>query len=357
MATNLNPLSSQFLYSSPIKWTDPFVATQTIRQQANQPVTNTVNKQPTYNQTPQVQGASAPVPTTSGITSVQEPTFSGPSQAEVDAAFNPQLDILNQQENYYRTQELPGTLADIETNRTKLQGELTDQRKQADIDSALQQNTLATNRQSALDDAYRVRNALAQQSRVRFGANSSAGMAVNDIANQETMRQQGGIERVYAGQLGELLNKQTQLYTYLSKRKTDIDDQAQGLIKEANNAFTRKLMEINAARGQVASAKAQMKMDLLAQTNAMVNNIKQAKFAAELQLTTWREQQEQALKMEYDNLNKSFVIDTSSNIFNPYQSSIDETTTMSQARPTQSSVLANAKGKNPLFNEDENPFA
>lgn len=125
------------------------------------------------------------------------------------------------------------------------------------------QTDLDNSKRSALAEAIRAYNALAQQRISRFGGGSSAGEAVGELANQEYFRQQGQTEQAFMReanklkmQMSEIAMKQKQYEDYL---ELDKQNQLTELKKELNNTLSKIQMERNATE----QAKSQMRINVI----------------------------------------------------------------------------------------------
>ncbi len=228
-------------------------------------------------------------------------------QIDYDALFQPGFQALQDQEKYLQDVEFPQASADIEKNRLKLNSELTDYETSAKTQTEADKTALTTSRDSALSDAVKSYNALRQQRNARFGSASSAGEAVGELAQQEFFRSQGNIQGTYQEQMGQIMQKASSLYTFLTKKKTEIDTEAQNLLTQARNELTKRLMDISAQKGMLEQAKSQAKIQALNDAINFSRNINQMKIAAQLELDTWKQQQEEVLKTNWQQLNQQAI--------------------------------------------------
>ena len=284
----------------------------------------------------------------------QVPT--GPSDDEINASYAPAFDVLNKQVDYLRNNELPAALGDIEKGRTKLQGELTEQEAATKAATDRETGILQQNKQSALDEAIRSFNILNQNLKSRFGGGSSAGVASSEIGQQEFYRQQGGISQSFQNQLGALLQKQTDLYLGINKYRQKINDDSQTQIDQAKRELENRLNALQSQMGMLESDKRQKKLAIIQDSVNFARQISAQKISAQLQLESYRQQTEIALKAQYDQLS-SQQIDTSSNVFSPYTKN-QYLTPASQTPQTQTPIrnLTRTKPEDDEISYFTNPF-
>ncbi|KKT31771.1 MAG: hypothetical protein UX04_C0002G0207 [Microgenomates group bacterium GW2011_GWF2_45_18] len=142
--------------------------------------------------------------------------------------------------------------------------------------SALDENQqdLDVNKRSALADAVRAYNALAQQRISRFGGGSSAGEAVGELANQEYIRQSHGTEQTYTREAGKIRQSITQLNLMQKNYEDQLALQEQealgGLKSELNNTLAR----IQGMRVETENARSQMRLSAIQDSISRQQNIK-----------------------------------------------------------------------------------
>lgn len=187
---------------------------------------------------------------------------SGPSQAEIDSAFNPLFDSLNTAEAGVRSgydEDVKGVDTrygtynkQYEDERGRLMGEATD--KQTDFNETLK---------SALSDAIKAYNALNQQRISRFGGGSSAGQAVGELAQQEYFKQQGNVQKEGVRGEREFAKEFANIGQFIAQKKSELDmwkEEALGTLKKNLNS---QLANIQMQRGETESAKAQARLSII----------------------------------------------------------------------------------------------
>lgn len=187
---------------------------------------------------------------------------SGPSQAEIDSAFNPLFNALNTAEAGVRSgydEDVKGVGSRYDTyskqyedERSRLMGEATD--KQTDFNETLK---------SALSDAIKAYNALNQQRISRFGGGSSAGEAVGELARQEYFKQQGNVQKEGIRGEREFAKEFANIGQFIAQKKSELDmwkEEALGTLKKNLNSA---LANIQMQRGETESAKAQARLSII----------------------------------------------------------------------------------------------
>lgn len=186
----------------------------------------------------------------------------GPSSDEVNAAFSPLFGALDQAESGVKSgydEDVKGVNSRYDTygkqyedERARLIGEAED--KQNDFNETLK---------SALSDAVRAYNALAQQKQARFGGGSSAGQAVGELAQQEYFRQQGNVQKEGVRGEREFAKEFNNIGTFIAQKKSELDmwkEEALGTLKKNLNTA---LSNIQMQRGETESAKAQARLSII----------------------------------------------------------------------------------------------
>ena len=186
----------------------------------------------------------------------------GPSQAELDAAFNPLFSALGNAESAVRS----GYESDVsgvgkrydtynkqyEDERSRLMGEATD--KQTDFQQTLK---------SALQEAVKAYNALQQQRTARFGGGSSAGEAVGELARQEYFKQQGNVSQEGVRGEREFAKEFANIGQFISQKKSELDMWKEDALGTLKKNLDSQLANIQMQRGETESAKAQARMSII----------------------------------------------------------------------------------------------
>lgn len=210
---------------------------------------------------------------------------------EIDNAYNPSFDYLNQAESAVRADH-PSALAEAESifnlNGATLGNQLTTGKQNLDT----QKGKATTTYENALADARRVHQEQQIGAQQRFGGSSSAGQAVSEIQAREQARQFGQTNRQYTDVVNEVEGKKVQLDKEYELGKMQLEQQKQTSIANATRDFQNKLLQISQNRAQIGQAKAEARLGALQQLRSEVFAIEQQnkQFAQTLDL-----QRQQAL--------------------------------------------------------------
>lgn len=200
---------------------------------------------------------------------------SGPSlddqlRREIDSQYSNTMNYLSQLEsnaNSDYTSALDMTKQSFDQAKTHSQQTYAQNQKVYDTN----QDEVNRATKSALSDAVRAYNALAQQRISRFGGGSSAGEAVGELANQEYFRQQGGIQETSLRNSREIQAARENLALIQKQFEDNLEleyqNEMSGLKKELNNTLAR----IQGMRVETENAKSQMRL------SAIQDNINRAR--------------------------------------------------------------------------------
>lgn len=208
------------------------------------------------------------------------------NEAYINSIYQPQEDYLNTVEQTYRNQ-LPGYQAEAQKNydvNAQLLGTSYGTTK-TDIANQESQGKRAT--EDALSKARRIFQEQQIGSQQRFGGSSSAGQAANELLARNLQTEQGQTQR----QAMDFQQKIGQLYSQAKQKYDDsmlqLEQQKQTALTQIQREFDQKLLEIANNRTQLASAKAQMRlqalMDLRNKTFAIQQQTQQFQQALALQ--------------------------------------------------------------------------
>lgn len=226
----------------------------------------------------------------------------GPSQEEIDAQFNPILDVYNQAESTLRGQ-LPGLIGEAEQQALASRGLLEGQRTSANqLLSGQEQQTRQT-QQSQTAQQRQILQELAQANQQRFGGASSAGLAAGELQGREFQRGVAGIGQ-NAQQAFQQIGEQRQAVDRdFQQGLQQLEVNKQQAVNQINRTFQDKLLEINARRGETQAAKAAARMEALQQLRnaAFQINVQRAQFQSQL------EQQRQANVSQLDTVQNSLL--------------------------------------------------
>lgn len=172
-----------------------------------------------------------------------------------------------------------GAAADIENIGTRVKnqsGQLDVQEGELMGETQISQNKFHEDLTSALQDAIRSYNALAQQGNARFGRGSSAGGAVGELAQQEFFRQQGGVQK--QGLSGDLQfeGEKTKIKNFVAKGKQDLDMYLNEATTEIQKGLRQTLADINSRRGDIETNKTRDRLSALQTAKETAQRVSEA---------------------------------------------------------------------------------
>lgn len=270
----------------------------------------------------------------SGGTSSSGGNGTGVSNQDLDSIFNPAFDSLNAQEDNLKNVDFPAAQAQIDQSTNELKSNLDTNKQQADQEFATQSSDLSSEKQSAFDQALQSYKQLQQKAGALYGGQSSAGGAANDILNQTYLQQQGGIEQNYAKTQRDLVNHQATVTQFVVSEKARLDQEHELQIKQANQQLKDALLQVEMSRNMLNSQKEAAKVDLVKQTVAQMQQYDAAKFTAQLNLDTWKKQQQYLIDNGLAQANSGAVDVTTNNPFNQQASAFDQYSTQGTGQPT-----------------------
>lgn len=215
---------------------------------------------------------------------------SGPSDEELNSIYNPIFSNLDQQQNVLESEKMKD-LGMLDQAQADAETALTKQRDANKTEFQASQDTLAKQKDSALSEAIRNYNALRQQSMSRFGSSSSAGLATNELANQEFIRQSGNTEQAAMAEIGKLVRQNTQANLFFDEEEARVRREAAAQKTEVSKQYTQALLAIETNRAMAQSEKAARKLAEKQRFNDAISAITNQVAANRLALETWKEQQ------------------------------------------------------------------
>ena len=217
-----------------------------------------------------------------GWKSIQAPT--GPSQEEIDAQFNPILDVYNQAESNLRGQQ-PGLIADAESQAALARTTLGNQKGVADTQLGNQYQQTQQQRDRQTGQQRQTLQELSIANQQRFGGASSAGLGASELQGREYQKNVFGIGQ-QAEQAFQVINqKKNEVLQEYNLGVQKLEANLATAKNQINRQFQDKLLEINARRGETEAAKAAARMEALQQLRnaAYQLDVSKAQFASQLQ--------------------------------------------------------------------------
>lgn len=231
---------------------------------------------------------------------------SGGGGVNLDEVFNPLFKSLEGQEGIANSQ-YSDALNQIASEQQLGINRLNTQKTDQETDFANDQTTFEQQRESAMREAVRYVNALKQQGAARFGGLSSAGMAVNDITNQEFLRNQGKIQQSFSDQIMKLSDNRAKFNRYMTDAFDQFNLQVETKKKEAQAELNSRLAQIRNTKYSLESQKAQAQIGEIQKHQANIDAINNQVVAAKIQLALWSYQADQMQKEQYSNLINNYV--------------------------------------------------
>src|SRR5258706_613649 len=218
----------------------------------------------------------------------------GSSDADLNAIYDPAMNTINGQESAYRAQYDPAKqaiesgysqgLAGINTQATDAYGNLDTQGKQVTQDQA-----------TAMANARQLYNELAQRNQSMFGSGNSAGQFANELLGRETQKQFGQTTTQTNNAKDAIALERSKVGQWVNDQTNTWNQKKQGALDQLQLSFTNGLQQINAQRGQLESAKAQARLDLLNQAKAQIQQIQAQDMNFQQQLALFQAQKEAQL--------------------------------------------------------------
>jgi len=187
---------------------------------------------------------------------------SGPSQGDIDAAYNPIFNSLNQVESSLRS-GYEGDVQGVDKRYGTYQKQYEDEGSKLTADATDRQSDFNATIRSALEDAVRAYQALDQQRLARFGSGSSAGGAVGELAKQEFFRQQGKTQQEGVKGEKEFAKEFANIGTFIAQKKADLDMWKEETLSELKKNLNSQLSNIQMQRGQTEANKAQARLSII----------------------------------------------------------------------------------------------
>jgi len=239
---------------------------------------------------------------------------SGPSQAEIDSAFNPIFDVLNKAEYNLRGQK-PGLISEAQQQAEASRQLLSNQRQTANDQLGTQTRDTNQARQSAVARQRQILQELSQANQGRFGGATSAGRAASELQGREFQRGVAGIDQNAQNAIQQIALQKNQVERDYQQGLKQLEVNRQKAVNDINRKFQDRLLEIDKQRGETESAKASARLNAVQELrNAVFQiNTQKAQFEADLQLQAQQ--------------NHQYLDDTASQIQNylaTSQSSVDQ---------------------------------
>lgn len=184
------------------------------------------------------------------------------AEEEINRSFGPQIQYLDEAKREFERlygEEEKG----IEERFAEETGRIPTARAREEQALGLQEQSIGRQVRSALDQAIRSYNALRQQRGARFGAGSSAGEAVGELAAREFARASGQIGERGVEATQQINLQKQRIGDFFTQKEKDLQLQKGEALKEANRLLQQGLLQISQNRSMTESAKAQLRLSLI----------------------------------------------------------------------------------------------
>jgi len=228
----------------------------------------------------------------------------GPSDAELNAAYNPIFDYLNQAEsgvrNLYNQQN-----ALYDTQAANRKSELATERNTANTKIAQQKSDAQQRKEDVITSSRRLYNELGMANRQRFGGATSAGQAASELQNVEFQRANASNEKSYQSTLREIGNQEMEVQSQYTLGLNRINEQLDQAKQSLYSDFQNNLLEISRQRASTEAEKASRKLNYLEQYRNQLFQLEVARQQSLQELDIWKQQQDYALAMYKQQLGAS----------------------------------------------------
>lgn len=230
---------------------------------------------------------------------MQSSVPSGPSDQELNSAYQPLMDYLGQAESALRS-DYPTYQNEINANYNTSKQQLDNSRMSGQNTLDSQMETANKSKLDAISEARRLYNELNMASQQRFGGSSTAGQASSEILGREFQRGSSRANEAY-GQLAKELNtKKFELDQNYQVSLQQLNDKKQSSLNEVQRSFQDKLLQINQMRANTESEKANRRLQALQDYRNQVYQVQLQNFQMVQQLEMMKAQSQ----MELENYGK-----------------------------------------------------
>lgn len=213
------------------------------------------------------------------------PQQQGISDQELNNAYNPIFDYLNQAEQSVRG-GYGGVQQDINSQYGVSQGTLDTSKQQGLSSLGTNEQKVQQTKEDAMSAARRLYNELIQGYGQRFGGSTSAGEAARVLAGNEAQRTMGGVNRDAGNNMAAIQQKKVEVEQNYNNQLMQLQSTRDQALNQANRDFQQKLLDISNTRASTASEKAQQKLSALQELRNQAYNIQlqNQQFAQQLAL-------------------------------------------------------------------------
>lgn len=266
------------------------------------------------------------------------PTYTGPSDQDLNSAYAPLFDVLSQAEKMLGT--------NYGTQKTNIEGQVATAKQLADEQKRVAGETIAQNdvlgakrKEDVISSARKLYQELQNANQQRFGGASSAGQAASELQGREFMSLSGKAQQGYSDLVKELNTKKLEVDNNYTLALQQLEDKKAAALADAQNNFQNALLQITQQKAGLESEKMQRKLSALETYKNQVQAVQQqqAQFAQQLQAAKYQsdlqiENYAQQLAMSKQGANQSLQ----NYISDPTLSAVLSPTTQNQISNTYS---------------------
>ena len=258
------------------------------------------------------------VPGTSTASPISSPSApSGPSDQELNEAYDPIFSYLNQAEDSLRSM-YPQAQQDIQGQYGVSQNTLDTSRGQNITALTGNEQKVQQTKEDAMSQARRLYNELLGGYNQRFGGATSAGEAARTLAGNEAQRTMGGVNRDFGNNMATIQQKKVEVEQGYQSGLMQLQQTRDAALNQAHRDFQQKLSDITRERATTANDKSIRKILALQEMRNQAYNIEiqNKEFAQQLAL------QKQSDTSNLDSMISKFNSSardgqTTANAFNP----------------------------------------
>lgn len=147
-----------------------------------------------------------------------------------------------------------------------------------------QRDESAKTQQSSESALTRTYNSLVQNISAKFGLGSGTGLAASEIIAQEMLRSKGDIRQTTQGTLQKIFDLETNALKQFNAGKQKVQEDVTIMMKELQDDYRGKMLEIATSRAMNEMAKSQARIDVLRDQENFMKQIQAYRIEAQIQL-------------------------------------------------------------------------
>lgn len=207
----------------------------------------------------------------------------GPTQEEINNAYNPVFGALGQAESTLRGQ-LPGLISEAEAQAQASRQLLGNQRSGSLEQLGSQATQTEQQRRTGEAQQRQILQELQQANQARFGGASSAGLAASELQGREFQRGVSGINQNAQNAIQQINLQRNNVEREYNQGLQQLEVNRQQAVNDINRRFQDRLLEINSKRAETEAAKSQQRLAAAQELrNAIFQiNVQKAQFEQDL---------------------------------------------------------------------------